>query len=316
MFNKIFKHITPLQFWQLVRDSAVEFTKDNGIKLSAALAYYTIFSIPPLLIIIMNITGIFYGQEAISGRIYGQIQGLVGKNAAIQIQETIQKTVIDHNSWWATILSVVALLLGATGVFVEIQDSINIIWGLKAKPKRGLIKIIINRLISFSMIITIGFLLLVSLVLNALMDILNNRLQNLFPEAAYYAVYVLNVAMILFVITLLFATVFKVLPDARIKWKSVFLGSVFTAFLFLLGKLAIGFYLGTSDIGSTYGAAGSLIVILVWVYYSAIILYYGAEFTQVSALRYGTAIEPNEYAVFVDTKEIESGNNSVSPKKH
>ncbi len=303
---KRFKFISPLELWQLIKDSFLEFIDDKGIKLSAALAYYTIFSIPPLIIILTNITGYFYGADAIEGHVFGQLNGLIGNDAALKIQEAIKNTVIDKNSWWATTISVVALLLGATGVFVEIQDSINIIWGLKAKPKKGLIKLLINRVISFSMILSIGFILLVSLVLNALLDIFNEQLQKLFPEIAYYAFYGINIALILFVITVLFSVIFKVLPDARIKWKSVYWGSFFTAVLFLLGKLAIGFYLGTSDIGSTYGAAGSVIVILVWVYYSAIILFYGAEFTQVYAQRYGTAIQPNDYAVFVVNNEIES----------
>lgn len=303
---KHFKFISPLELWQLVKDSFLEFIDDKGIKLSAALAYYTIFSIPPLIIILTNITGYFYGADAIEGHVFGQLNGLIGNDAALKIQEAIQNTVIDKNSWWATTISVIALLLGATGVFVEIQDSINIIWGLKAKPKKGLIKLLINRVISFSMILSIGFILLVSLVLNALLDIFNHQLQKLFPDVAYYAFYGINIALILFVITVLFSVIFKVLPDARIKWKSVYWGSFFTAVLFLVGKLAIGFYLGTSDIGSTYGAAGSVIVILVWVYYSAIILFYGAEFTQVYAQRYGTAIQPNDYAVFVVNNEIES----------
>ncbi|HMT29791.1 MAG TPA: YihY/virulence factor BrkB family protein [Bacteroidia bacterium] len=285
--NKI-KIISVKNLWLLITDSTKEFIEDKGVKLSAALAYYTIFSIPPLMIIITSVTGLFYGDKA-----------------ALQIQEAIQNTVIDHNSWWANILSIAALILGATGVFVEIQDSINIIWGLKAKPKKGLIKMIINRLISFSMIISIGFLLLVSLVLNALLDIFNAQLQSLFPETAFYAFYIINILLILFVITLLFAIIFKVLPDAKIKWKSVLWGAFFTAILFLLGKMAIGFYLGSSSIGSVYGAAGSVIIIIVWVYYSAIILFYGAEFTQVHAQRFGTAIQPNKYAVFIVNKEIE-----------
>jgi len=302
---KSIKFISPLEFWQLIKDSFLEFLDDKGIKLSAALAYYTIFSIPPLIIILTSITGYFYGEDAISGHLFGQLKGLIGSDAALKIQEAIQNTVVDKNSWWATTISVIALVLGATGVFVEIQDSINIIWGLKAKPKKGLVKLLLNRVISFSMILSIGFILLVSLVLNALLDIFNHQLQKLFPDVAYYAFYGINIVLILFVITALFAIIFKVLPDARIKWKSVYWGSFFTAILFLLGKLAIGYYLGTSDIGSTYGAAGSVIVILVWVYYSAIILFYGAEFTQIYAQRYGTAIQPNDYAVFVVNNEME-----------
>ncbi len=298
--------LSPLELWLLIKDSFLEFIDDKGIKLSAALAYYTIFSIPPLLIIITYIAGYFYGQEAFSGEIFGQLKGLLGAESALNIQEAIQNTVIDKNSWWATTISIIALLFGATGVFVEIQDSINMIWGLKAKPKKGLIKLVLNRLISFSMILSIGFILLVSLVINTVIDIFNQQLQARFPDVAYYTFYVINIILILIVITVMFGVIFKVLPDARIKWKSVYWGSLFTAILFLLGKLAIGYYLGASDIGSTYGAAGSVIVILVWVYYSSIILFYGAEFTQVYAQRFGTAIQPNDYAVFVTNNEVDS----------
>lgn len=291
------------EFWNLVKDTTSEFSNDNGIKLSAALAYYTIFSIPPLLVIIIRTTGIVFGEEAIQGQIYSQIQGFVGKDAAAQIQQTITATVFDRNTFWATSVSIIALLFGATGVFAEIQDSINIIWGLKAKPQRGFFKLVINRLISFSMIVTIGFILLVSLMLNAVMDLFSARLQRLFPDVAVYTIYAFNIILLLVVITLLFATIFKILPDARIRWRIVIFGALFTTILFMIGKVLISLYLGNSDIGSAYGAAGSLIVILVWVYYSSMILFFGAEFTQVYADKFSTGIEPNEYAVFI--KHIE-----------
>ncbi|MBK9046855.1 MAG: YihY/virulence factor BrkB family protein [Bacteroidia bacterium] len=292
----------------LLKDTFIKFIDDRGIKLSAALAYYTIFSLPPLLILIIAVTGFFYGQDAIEGRIYFQIQGMVGKEAALQVQEAIKNTTIDNNSNWATIVSIIALLFGATGVFSEIQDSINVIWGLKAKPKKGFIKLVINRLISFSMIITIGFLLLVSLILNALIDLFNERLQLLFPDLAVITFYVFNQLFMLSIITSLFITVFKVLPDAKINWRDVFVGSIFTSILFMAGKWIIGLYLGGSDVATAYGAAGSVIVILLWVYYSSIILFLGAEFTQIYALRHGKTIQPSDYAVFVVQKTEEITN--------
>ncbi len=312
---KFFKKISPRKLWNLTRDSFSEFLDDKGIKLSAALAYYTIFSIPPLLIIIISITGFFFGEQAIEGHIYAQISGFVGPEAAAQIQVAIRNTVIDQNSWWATGISIAALILGAAGVFVEIQDSINVIWGLKAKPKKGLIKLIINRLISFSMVLSIGFLLLVSLVLNALLDVFNMQLQRMFPDIAFYAFYVFNILLMMVVITILFATIFKVLPDAKIKWDSVIPGAVFTMLMFLLGKVLIGVYLGNSDIATTYGAAGSIVVILVWVYYSSIILFYGAEFTQLYAERFGVPIEPNDYAIFIAREEVEVNEKSEAKTK-
>ena len=258
-----------------------------------------------MLVILIRTTGIIFGEEAIEGQIYSQIQGLVGKPAAAQLQQAITATVFDKNTIWATTVSIIALLFGATGVFAEIQDSINIIWGLKAKPKRGFFKLIINRLISFSMIVTIGFLLLVSLILNAILDVFNYQLQRVFPDVAVVAFYILNVILLLTVITMLFATIFKILPDARIRWRIVIFGAFFTTILFMIGKVLISLYLGNSDVGSTYGAAGSVIVILVWVYYSSMILFFGAEFTQVYADKFSTGIEPNEYAVFIKHYERE-----------
>jgi len=304
------------EFWILLKDTGSEFIDDQGIKLSAALSYYTIFSIPPLLIIIIRVAGIVWGEQAIEGQIYYQIESMVGKEAAIQVQATIQTTVLDNNSWWATTISVIALLFGATGVFAEIQDSINIIWGLKAKPKKGFIKLVFNRLVSFSMIITIGFLMTVSLTLNALLDVFNLHLQRLFPDVAFYAFYVINILLLLGILTMLFATIFKILPDAKIPWKTVVFGAFFTSILFMIGKILISLYLGQSDIGSAYGAAGSVIIILVWVYYSSMILFFGAEFTQVYADKYGKGIEPNAYAVFVIKKEKELPPDATKPDIH
>jgi membrane protein len=293
------------KLWKALKDTWDEFNADNGIKLSAALAYYTIFSIPPLLIIIITVCGFVFGKEAIQGHVYSQIAGLVGSDAALQIQDAIKNTAISKDSKVASIIGVIVLIIGATGVFSEIQDSINIIWGIKPKPKRGLIKMLINRLLSFSMVIGIGFILLVSLLVNALVELLNTRLQHFFPQMTVYLFYIINIIIIFAVISLLFATIFKILPDGKIKWRDVMTGSFFTAFLFMIGKLAIGYYLGKSNIAGVYGAAGSVIIILVWVYYSSIILYFGAEFTQVYANLYGHSILLNDYAVFVEKVEVE-----------
>jgi membrane protein len=204
---------------------------------------------------------------------------------------------------------VITLIFGATGVFGEIQDSINFIWQLKAKPKNGLLKILINRLLSFSMVISLGFILLVSLALNGLIALFGKRLTDLFPqitEVSVIIIYIINLAFTFVIITLLFAIIFKVLPDARVQWKHVMVGAVTTAVLFMVGKFAIGFYLGASKVSSTYGAAGSIVIILLWVYYSAIILYFGAEFTQVYAEYHGARIQPNAYAVWVKEIPVES----------
>jgi len=280
----------------LLKETLFEFIDDNGMKLSAALSYYTIFSLPPLIIIIISLIGVFFGAEAVKGEIFAQIKDLVGIDAALQIQETIKNVKLSDSSVLSTTLGVIILLIGASGVFVEIQDSINYIWGIKAKPKRGLIKFIYNRLMSFSMIGSVGFLLLVGLILNSLMDILNKGLAAYFSLDTIYLFYALNLFLVFLSITVLFTIIFKTLPDGKIAFRDCLIGAAFTAFLFMIGKFGIGYYLGNFNIGSIYGAAGSIILILAWVYYSSIILYFGAEFTKVYAHTHGKKIIPNSYS--------------------
>ena len=282
------------------------FINDNAIKLSAALSYYTIFSLAPLMIIIISLSGIFFGDEAVSGQIFGQISGLVGSEAALQIQEIIKNVKLSYSNSYAAVFGLIILLIGASGVFAEIQDSINYIWGIEAKPKRGLIKYIYNRLMSFSMIGSVGFLLLVGLIVNSLVDILSSRLAEIFPKNIVFLFYVLNFSLVFSVVTILFTIIFKTLPDGKIAFRDCIIGAAFTAFLFMIGKFAIGFYLGRYNMSSIYGAAGSVLIILVWVYYSAIILYFGAEFTKVFAYTHGQKIIPNRYSVQIQKKnEIE-----------
>jgi len=273
------------------------FIDDNALKLSAALSYYTIFSLPPLLIIIISLCGMFFGAEAVKGEIVGQINGLVGNNAALQIQETIKNVTLSNSNVFATTVGIIVLLIGASGVFAEMQDSINFIWGIKAKPKRGLMKFLYNRLMSFSMIGSVGFLLLVSLIINSLVEILNKRLGLAYQHDTIFLIYAFNTLIVFIIITLLFIIIFKTLPDGKIAFRDCIVGASFTAFLFMIGKFAIGFYLGRYNIASVYGAAGSIILILAWVYYSAIILYFGAEFTKVFANTHGHKIVPNEYTI-------------------
>lgn len=292
-------------YWKILKQTAVDCMDDKVFKLSAALSYYTVFSIAPMLIVIITLCDIFLGKEAIEGSIYGQINSLVGNQAALQIQQMIRNASLSGDFTWATIVGVVTLVIGATSVFGEIQDSINFIWQLKAKPKNGLLKILINRALSFSMVISLGFILMVSLILNGIIELFSKQLAQLFPEVTMVLIYVVNLALTFFIITLLFAIIFKVLPDAKVRWKHVFTGAMATSVLFMVGKFAIGLYLGSSKVGSAYGAAGSIVIILLWVYYSAIILYFGAEFTQVYVQYYGGKIQPNEYAVWVKEVPVE-----------
>lgn len=294
--------------WNIITQSFADFFNNRVLKLSAALAYYTIFSLPGLLIIIVWVSDIFYRQDAVEGTLYNQISGFVGKDAALQIQEMIRNATLSSEIGFATIVGLVTLIIGATSVFGEIQDSINLIWRLKAKPKKGKgwLKLIINRLLSFSIIISLGFLLLVSLIINGVMDLLINRLTQAFPKTEVIVAYIGNMLLTFFITSFLFGLIFKVLPDARIRWRHVRAGAFTTAILFMIGKFLIGLYLGQSKMSSAYGAAGSVIVILLWVYYSAIILYFGATFTRVYAIHRGSQIYPNNYAVWVEQVEVQS----------
>lgn len=297
--------------WYLLKTTFNEFNDDNAIKLSASLSYYTIFALPPLMIIIITICGFFFGKDAVTGQLYGQINGLVGNDAAIQIQNAIKNVELSESNVFATVFGGIMLLIGASGVFAEIQSSINFIWGLRAKPNKGVKKFIQNRLMSFSMIASVGFLLLVSLLVNSVMDLLSDRLKLYFPESTVYLFYVLNILIVFLIITLLFAIIFKTLPDGNIKWKDALIGASSTSVLFMIGKFAIGFYLGSSTVATVYGAAGSIIIILLWVYYSAIILYFGAEYTKVYARAFGGSISPNEYSVEIQKEVFEI----VEPEK-
>ncbi len=298
------KHI--VTNWVIVKAAFKLFSDNKAMRMSAALAYYTVFSIAPMLIVIISLCDIFYGKAAIEGSIYGQIQGFVGKEAAMQIEQVIRNATTSSDITWASVIGIGSLIFAATGVFAEIQDSINQIWRLKAKPKKSWLKLIVNRILSFSMVISLGFILLVSLIVNSVLDMLGAQLLKLLPQVAIYVAYIINLLITFITISLLFAIIFKVLPDARIKWKDVAVGSVTTAVLFMLGKFAIGFYLGRSHISSSYGAAGSMIIILLWVYYSAAILYFGAAFTKAYALHKGTNIFPNDYAVWIKEVELEN----------
>ena len=297
--------------WKSLKLAGSAFMDDKILKLSAALAYYTVFSLGPMFIVILFITDITLGKEAIEGRVYGQIAGLVGSEAAVQIQEMIRNSALSNKGPLAAIIGGITLLIGATGVFAEIQDSINQIWGLKAKTKKGWLKMITNRLLSFSIVVSLGFLLLVSLIINGLLEGMMDRLTEMFPNLAVIVVYIINVLITFGVTSLLFGIIFKVLPDAKIRWKDVMIGSMATAILFMIGKFGISFYIGSSDIGSTYGAAGSLVVLLVWVYYSSLILYFGAEFTKAYAANYGSRIHPNNYAVWIKQVEVEEEHGSL-----
>lgn len=280
------------------------FIDDNGLKLSASLAYYTIFSIAPLLVLILALIGLFLRDAQNRELLYVQIQHYMGLQASTQIKEIIKNYAVHGKSVAALISGGAVLLIGASSMFVEIQDSLNIIWRVKAKPKKSWLKLIQNRFLSFSLIASLGFLLLVSLAINILVAALSTKIQHFFPGITVI-LFVVNLVITFFVISVLFAIIFKVLPDVKISWRDVRSGAIFTALLFMLGQYLISLYIQYFANSSAYGAAGSIIVILTWIYYTSSILYIGAEFTQVYAEAIGSKIEPAEYAVAVKQTEIE-----------
>jgi len=295
----------------IFKNAFTSFGDDKVLKLSGSLAYSTVFSLGPLLIVIISLCGLFLGREAIEGQIYGQLKSFVGADTAAQLQEIIKNASISGNSITAVVVGAITLIIGATAIFSEIQDSINGIWGIKPKPKKGWLQFLKNRFLSFSMIIGLGFLLLVSLGVNTIVDLFNSRLARLFPDISVVVFYIINLALTLLITSTIFGVIFKVLPDATIKWRDVMAGAVTTAILFMLGKAGISLYISKSNVGSTYGAAGSLVILLLWVYYSSIILYFGAEFTKAYASLYADPIHPNKYAVTMQTVEVEKGNAAV-----
>lgn len=274
----------------------------NASRMAAALAYYTVFSLAPILVISIALAGLVFGQEAAEGRIVGQISGLIGQTSASALEAMIAAARKPSTGILATVLGVATLVFGATGVFAELQESLNTIWGVKPKPGRGFIRMLKSRFVSFAMVLGIGFLLLVSLVVSAAIAALGSWMSGLLPlpEALMQ---IINVAVSIGVITLLFAMIFRVLPDVQIAWRDVWVGAAFTAVLFGLGKLAIGLYLGKSSLASSYGAAGALVVLLVWVYYSAQILFFGAELTRSYAYQHGSRIAPDEDAMPIEQGE-------------
>ncbi|MBO9619735.1 MAG: YihY/virulence factor BrkB family protein [Niabella sp.] len=302
--------------WSIIKQTVEETFTNRVFKLSAALAYYTIFSLPGLLIVIIWIGDSFLADAFLNhgahtdvkNSLYQQIQEFVGQQSADQIRATIENASHFPNKNLSKIIGILTLVFGATGVFAEIQDSINMIWRLKARPKKGKgwLKLLLDRLMSFSIVITLGFLLLVSLMVNGVMDILITQLTRIIPDSQVITAYVSNLALTFIITSVLFGLIFKVLPDAKIKWKAVRAGAFVTALLFMAGKFLIGYYLGHNKMSSAYGAAGSVIIILLWVYYSAIILYIGAVFTRIFAIHHNMNIYPNQYAVWVEHVEVEN----------
>jgi len=280
-------------WWEMLKMTYEDWSEDKAPRLGAALAYYTVFSLAPLLIIVLAIAGLMFDAETIRSQISQQTGlGEQGKEGLAMLIAGAEKS---DTGILATVLGVVAILFGATGVFVQMQDALNTIWEVEPKPGQGVWGFIKNRVLSFAMVLAIGFLLLVLLVVSALLHGLQEYLGHLMPIPGW-AAQVLDIVVSFGGITLLFAMIFKYLPDVKIRWRDVWLGAAVTALLFTLGKFLLGLYLGRESIASAYGAAGTLVIIMLWAYYSSQILFFGAEFTQVYARSYGRRIQPSDHA--------------------
>lgn len=288
--------------FSLLKTSVSEFLDNESLRLAAALAFNAIFSIPPLLLIIIKAAGFFLGEKAVSGELSNQISTAVGSEAAKEVETIIQNASLSE-SGWALWVGIGTLLFAGTTFFVTLQQSLNSVWNLKVKPANGIMRMLKERIFSFGIILSIALLMLFSLVLSAAISILSGFISDMLPGVGVWVIKLIDFIVSVGLISLLFALIFKYLPDGIIRWKDTLIGAVVTALLFGIGKFLISWYIGTSDPGSAYGAAGSIIVILVWIYYSSMIVFFGAEFTQQYAHRYGQRIRPKEHAVFVRSVE-------------
>lgn len=281
----------------LLKHTFTAWLDDEPFRLSAVVAYYAVISLPALLVIIINVIGAIWGYEIVQGQLTKEFNAALGPDAAKSIQTIITETRTSDKNTLSTILGVGTLLFGATGVFYQLKVSLNEIWNIAPNPKAKIWKIITDRALSFAFVLVIGFLLLISFIITAAISALSSYLRELLPDILVYIAFILDSVVSIGIISVLFALMFKYLPDAKIRWKTVWIGAILTATLFVIGKLGLSLYFGQVEPGSTYGAAGTIVLVLLWVSYSSLILFFGAEFTYTYANRYGTGIEPTEIAV-------------------
>jgi membrane protein len=281
----------------LLKDTTVRWWAREPFRNSAIISYYTIFSLPGLLVIIVNLAGYFFGKEEVVKKLTSEIQGVIGSEAARDVAGILTRAWESEGFTAASIVGVATLIFGATGVFYQLQKTLDIVWEVKPEPKRKFLKLIMDRVFSFGLILTVGFLLLISLVLSAALSYLGSWAAIHFSNAVNILFRLLDLAISLSAVTVLFAAIYKFLPDAVIRWKDVWVGAFVTAVLFVLAKYLLGFYFTRSDPASTYGAAGSIVLIMLWVTYAGLILLFGAEFTRIYADRFGEEIRPAEFAV-------------------
>lgn len=284
-------------FAVLLRDTAVQWLGRDPFRNSAVISYYTIFSLPGLLVIVINLAGYFFGRDEVANEITSHVESLIGRETAGYIKTIITSASRQEGTTLSSVVSIATILFGATGVFYQVQYTMNIMWEVQPQPRhRWYLQFILDRIFSFGLILAVGFLLLVSLILSTSLSVLSNWVSARFSDSLVVVFRFLDLAVSFSIITLLFASIFKFLPDAEIRWRDVWVGAVLTSALFVVAKFALGFYFSHSNPGSTYGAAGSVVLIMLWVTYSGLILLFGAEFTRVYSNRYGRRIQPAEFA--------------------
>ena len=289
----------------MLKETYQEWNDDEPYRLSAIVAYYAILSLPAMMVIIIKIAGILFGEETVQSSISGEIKNMLGPDAAQSVSTMIQNASQTEGSIFTVILGIATLIYGATSMFFHLQKSLNKVWEVEAAPERsGWKKLIIDRLTSFGLILMIAFLLLISLIISAALSALSGWISEFLPSITVYLFFIINFVLSLFIVTLLFAMIYKILPDVDLKWRHTWIGAFVTSLLFVIGKTLLGLYFGQTDPGSTYGAAGSIILILLWVSYSCLILFFGAEFTQVYVRRSGEYIKPSSHAVKVSTFKL------------
>lgn len=281
---------------QLFKISFKEWYNKDPFRQSAIIAYYAIFSIPGLLVLIIAIAGYFFGENVVNKNLINQISETIGQETALQIQDILTKSTAEKSTTWGSIIGITILLVGATGVFVELQKTLNLIWNVKVKPQNGLWLVIKARLFSFGLILAIAFLLTISLVISTALVAITNLISFESSQLMMTLYGIVNFIISLLVISALFGMIFKILPDAKIQWKHVWLGSLVTGILFTIGKMSLAYYFGKAEPASIYGVAGSIILILLWVSYSSMILFFGAEFTAAYAKMYSGIIAPTAIA--------------------
>lgn len=299
------KRLRKLTVFQIIIDSFKDFFSGESMGLAAGTAFYTIFSLPALLIIILNIGTTLYSETQIKDEILQQVEVLAGEESRITLEDILDNFNMESNGVISNFVAFIILAFSATTVFVSLQNAINHIWHIKPKPEKGIIKFIINRLLSFSLVASIGFILLVSLILDAALVIVNNYFVEYIMDLPINMATVAHFAISQMILVVVFALMYKILPDAKVRWKDTWMGAVVTMVLFGIGKYLIGIYMGNSDLGSSYGAAGSLVILLIWVYYSVVIFLFGAQITFYIAEHVGGNIIPKNQAVKVEMREIE-----------